>query len=308
MARRSNPALIGAFVVGALALAILAVAALGSGRFFRSAETFALYFKGSVNGLAKGAPVKFRGVPIGVVTDIKLALPEKSGDPRIPVLIEIDNDRLTELGVSREVTGPETVKRLIVEGGLRAQLQQQSFITGLLYIGLDVHPDKPAEFVLPPDAPYPEIPTLPTVFEQAQAKIEVFLERLSTIDFEALGRSLTGAVEGIDRLVGSPELQKSIATLNEALTEVRDAAAALKSGVRPLTASVDGTTDDLRAALRRLEATLDGIDSLFDPRAPLVEGAARTLEDLGEAARAVRQLAERLDRDPSALLTGRKAP
>src|SRR2546426_9239860 len=49
---------------------------------FRSTVKFVMYFQGSVNGLDKGAPVKFRGVPIGVVTDIMLSLGERQGEPR----------------------------------------------------------------------------------------------------------------------------------------------------------------------------------------------------------------------------------
>ncbi len=174
MSKRPNSALIGAFVVGAVALAVLVVVVVGSGRLFRDTEKFVLYFKGSVNGLEKGAPVKYRGVPIGTVSQILLALPEKAGDPRIPVVIEIDPDRMSELGASREMTGTPglMIDRLTREGGLRAQLQQQSLITGLLYIGLDLFPGSELDLVLSEGSPYTEIPTLPTTLEQAQAKLQ----------------------------------------------------------------------------------------------------------------------------------------
>ena len=67
MNHRVSPMLIGAFVLGALLLAVMAVVVIGSGRYFRRTSPFVLYFPGSVNGLREGAAVKFRGVEIGSV-------------------------------------------------------------------------------------------------------------------------------------------------------------------------------------------------------------------------------------------------
>jgi len=307
MGKRPHPALIGAFVVGAIVLVLLAVVTFGSGRLFRHTQQFVLYFNGSVNGLEKGAPVKFRGVPIGEVTDILLALPEHPGDPRIPVLIEIDQDRMLELGATQEmVAGPATIDRLMREGGLRAQLKQQSLITGLLYIGFDLFPGSPLALVLPEDAPHKELATLPTPLEQAQAKVEAVLDRLNKVDFEAFGKSLSGVVEGVNRLVNSSEAQTTMTALREALTQVRDAASALQAGVRPLASSADGASKELTVTLQRLQVTLEKFNTLTDPHAPLVHGLTATLADLDDAARAVRELAEHVNRDPSVLLTGKK--
>jgi paraquat-inducible protein B len=299
VSKRANPALIGAFVVGATAIVAVAVVSIGSGWFFRNTVKFVMYFQGSVNGLDKGAPVKFRGVPIGVVTDIMLSLGERQGEPRIPVVIDIDKDRLRELGASQElVAAPGMIKKLAHESGLRAQLQQQSFITGQLFIGLDLIPDSPMEFAQTDDEPYPEIPTLPTKLEQAAAKFQAVLDRLEKIDWETLGHTLTSTVDGLNHLVNSPEVQANLVALRGALTEIRNA-------VGPFAKSATGATNDLRVALQRLQAAIDRIDAIADPKAPLVQGMTGALGEVGEAARAVRRLAEDLDRDPSVLLRGK---
>jgi paraquat-inducible protein B len=299
VSKRANPALIGAFVVGATAIVAVAVVSIGSGWFFRNTVKFVMYFQGSVNGLDKGAPVKFRGVPIGVVTDIMLSLGERQGEPRIPVVIDIDKDRLRELGASQElVAAPGMMKKLAHESGLRAQLQQQSFITGQLFIGLDLIPDSPMEFAQSGDEPYPEIPTLPTRLEQAAAKFQAVLDRLEKIDWETLGHTLTSTVDGLNHLVNSPEVQANLVALRGALTEIRNA-------VGPFAKSATGATNELRVALQRLQAAIDRIDAIADPKAPLVQGMTGALGEVGEAARAVRRLAEDLDRDPSVLLRGK---
>ena len=296
-------------MIGAIVIAAAVVVAVGSGRLFRSTRTFVVFFQGSVNGLEKGAPVKFRGVPIGTVTDIRLALPEKADVSRIPVLIEIDRNRLEELGARADAVGGSRLDELIRELGLRAQLQQQSLITGLLYVGLDLFPQSTFELVLSPDSgSYPEIPSLPTTLEQARAKIEEIFDRVSRIDFDAFGKSVTGAVDGVNRLVNSPEVYSNLKALRETLGEIRGATADLRARVLPLSTNVNATTNDLRGAIQRLQASFDRFDSLIDPNAPLLGTLATTLADVGEAARAVRQLAEQLDRNPSVLLTGKKAP
>jgi ABC-type transporter Mla subunit MlaD len=309
MGKRPNPALVGVFVIGAIVIAAAVVVTVGSGRLFRSTRTFVVFFQGSVNGLEKGALVKFRGVPIGTVTDIRLALPEKADVNRIPVLIEIDRDRLEELGGRADAVGGSRLDQLIRELGLRAQLQQQSFITGLLYVGLDLFPESTFELVLSPDSgSYPEIPSLPTTLEQARAKIEEIFDRVSRIDFDAFGKSVSGAVDGVNRLVNSPEVYSNLEALRETLGEIRGATADLRARIPPLSTNVNATTNDLRGAIQRLQASVDRFDSLIDPKAPLLGTLATTLADVGEAARAVRQLAEQLDRNPSVLLTGKKAP
>jgi paraquat-inducible protein B len=309
MSKRANPAWVGAFVVCAIALCTAAVVIVGSGRFFRNTRAFVIFFPGSVNGLEKGAPVKFRGVPIGSVTDIRIRMRGLAETGRIPVLIEVDRERVYELGGKQETMDDKRVNELIYDFGMRAQLQQQSFITGLLYVALDLFPDTKVELVLPPDgAPYTEIPCLPTTLEQAQAKFQQIFERISRIDFDALGKSVNGALEGVSRLVNSPQVYANLDALQGTLGEVRGAAADLRARIPTLSHSLSGTTNDLHAAVQRLQASLDRFDSLIDPSAPLLGGFAATLAELGDAARAVRQLAEQLNRNPSVLLTGKKEP
>jgi paraquat-inducible protein B len=147
--RRANPAVVGGFVLGAIGLATAVVVVWGSGRFFRHTVTFVSYFSGSVNGLNLGAPVKFRGVQIGSVIEIRSRM-ERAGtvNPeqfRIPVWFELDPKQISELG-GTIVLDRVQIDEMIAQG-LRAQLQLESIVTGVLYLGVDFFPDSPVVLV-----------------------------------------------------------------------------------------------------------------------------------------------------------------
>ncbi len=95
MAKQANKTLIGAFVVGAVVLALAGIMIFSSGKFFTEKNKYVLYFDGSVRGLDIGAPVSFKGVRIGSVTDIKLYVANEQFDLKIPIFIEIEPDRIT---------------------------------------------------------------------------------------------------------------------------------------------------------------------------------------------------------------------
>jgi len=133
MNRRVSPTLIGAFVVGAILLSVLAVVMFGSGRYFHKTYEFVLYFPSTVNGLRAGAPVKFRGVEIGSVKDIRLQLEQDLDPGPIPVIIEIDPEKLTSRGTTETILNNPQVRKAAIDRGLRGQLQVESFVTGVLF-------------------------------------------------------------------------------------------------------------------------------------------------------------------------------
>lgn len=312
MSKRPSPALIGAFVLGAIALVILSVVVLGSGRLFRETVPFVLSFSGSVNGLNIGAPVKFKGVEIGAVTDIRLTLGDGVGTTvtRIPVLIEIDQDRVTSQGARADLWDPAVVKSLI-DAGLRAQLNAQSLVTGLLFIELDFHPGTPAEFALS-GGPYQEIPTVPTVLEKAQTALGELIGDLEALELEPLVASAEQALAGVARLVNLPDVQRAfeqfdetVASINEAMVALRKTATALERQGGELTNDVDAFAGDMRRSLAQMRSTLRAVNGFVEPASPLSVRLNSTLEEISAAARSVRILADYLERDPAALVRGR---
>jgi len=98
MSKPANKTVIGIFVVGAIALAVIAIVVLGSGKFFKQTLRAVCYFEGSVGGLNIGAPVVFKGVKIGSVADVILHFDRKDLIFTIPVYIEIDPSKMVATG------------------------------------------------------------------------------------------------------------------------------------------------------------------------------------------------------------------
>jgi paraquat-inducible protein B len=312
MSKRPSPAMIGVFVLGALGLGVLAIVLLGSGRLFRETVPFVLSFTGSVNGLNVGAPVKFKGVEIGSVTDLRLTLGEGTAAPatRIPVLIEIDQEKVESQGARVDLWDPAVVKGLI-DSGLRGQLNAQSLVTGLLFIELDFHPDTTAEFAIS-GGPYLEIPTVPTVLQRAQSALGEIIGDIQAAKLAPLIENATQAVVGINKLVNLPDTERAVASLDETLASMREAMTALKVASLSLDkrageigGSVAQFTSDMRTALVQMRATLKTVDGFVEPSSPLSVRLNATLEEISNAARSVRILADYLERNPAALVRGR---
>ncbi|MBS3917077.1 MAG: MCE family protein, partial [Sulfuritalea sp.] len=165
MSRRADPALIGAFVLGALALAVVTILLVAGGEWFRERSQHRLYFEGAAHGLQVGAPVVFLGVKVGTVKHIQLGLDESNHKFVVPVTIEIEPHVVRmRNGEPIDLRNRETVSGL-VQRGLRARLRMQSILTGQLYVDLDFHPDKPAHFVAT-DPAISEIPTIRTAVQE----------------------------------------------------------------------------------------------------------------------------------------------
>ena len=129
MSKRFSPTAIGAFVVGSFALLVVAIVVVGAGRMFQKPVRFACFFRGGVNGLKVGAPVKFRGVQIGQVATIRLLLGPGEGqmrtdvkELRLPVVLEIDPSQLRALGGTGEALTQSGFEDFL-KRGLRAQTE-----------------------------------------------------------------------------------------------------------------------------------------------------------------------------------------
>ena len=263
----------GAFVLGGIVLSIGAVLIFGGAGLFKDRTQFVSYFEGSVSGLNNGAPVVFRGVKIGSVTDVSLWYDPKDMTFRIPVVFQIERDRISVVGGA---VGKANVKAL-VEKGLKAQLQLQSFVTGQLMVELDFHSEKETRFV-GGKTHYEEIPTLPT-------KMQEIAKTLDKFPFDEFATKLTSAIENVASQVQKIQLSKTMENVDKALDEVRRLVETLNNAVPPITASLEEAIRDGQKLIQRLESEVD----------PLSKGAEKAVGEVRNMFADTRKLVQKVD-------------
>ncbi len=320
MGKRVNPATVGAFVLGALGLILAGIMVFGSGNLFRTTHEFVIYFGGDINGLRVGAPVKFKGVEIGDVKQILLRLEQEvnrdngklRAQVRIPVIIALDEEKIVSHGgTAIDLSDPHTVPNLIREG-LRAQLGSDSFVTGLMYVALDIEPNTPIQMVAPPGSPLQEIPAIPTTLEQAQAVALRIFERLDKVDFGAAAKQLSDMVNSIKQITNSPGLREAVANsektreqLDRTLAGAQQTLSTVNSQVPPLSDSLQKTSGSADAAAKQARLTLGTVQTAIEPNSPVNYQVLQTLQDVSAAAHSIKELADYLQRNPSAIVRGR---
>ena len=198
---------------------------------------------------------------------------------------------------------------------MRAQLDTESLLTGLLYIDLDLHPNAPPNLVLEPGGPYREIPTVQTDLEQLQERLTHALDKFEKIDFQALVVSITDAANSIKTLTGSPELKATleslkgtIANLNQAVISARSLLNNANAKVGPLVADIRESSDEANKTMKETRAALVSLQQTLDPDAPLAVHLNRTLDSLDETSQSIGEFTDYLQRNPGVLIRGRYVP
>ena len=328
MSKPANKTLLGIFVLGAIALLVIAIVVLGSGKFFRKTDKAVCFFEGSVGGLDVGAPVVFNGVRIGEVTGVVLRYDTRDLTATIPVYIEIDPQRMKTVG-PRPTNFGENLK-LLIHHGLRARLELESIVTGKLQVSLGFYPDRPVKLV-GADQRYPEIPTIPSTIQEITKKIE-------KLPLEQIFKDIGSAADGINRLVNSPEINKTLRSVSVAADEAKDLIGKLDARIDPLVLNVEAAVKDARmllqnidrqveplgpsiqrasdgidktlksaeAALNSAQKAIDGVEGTISEDSPLVYQLNKTLEEVSNLARSIRHLADYLERHPESVLRGKE--
>ena len=285
---------------------------------FRRPTRFVCMFTGSLNGLKIGAPVKVRGVQIGTVSEIRLRLDPSEGELRagftgfrLPIIIDLDQKMLRERGGTGEGLSERGFDDWI-KRGMRAQLQTESLLTGLLYVDLDLHKGTEPNFVLQPGGPYKEIPTVPTNLAQLQEHLMEALDRLDKIDFNGLVNSITDAANSIKSVANSSDLRETlqwlkvtVVSLNQTIVAARQTLNNVNGQIGPLVTDVRETSDETDKTMKEVRNTLVKLQQNLDPDAPLLVHLNQPLESLDQTSRSMGELADYLQRNPAALVRGR---
>ena len=272
MSRKANPTFIGAFVVGAVALVVAGVVIFGSGKFFTETRKFVMFFEGSVKGLNIGAPVAFKGVKVGSVKEIKLFLDDRDLTLKIPVYVELEPKRITQIqgpGDPQKLLkakGVSTLIEFLVQEGCAPQLGMQSLVTGQLYVDLDFYHDKPLRMV-------GAEPGLPEIPRPVASSLEELSKTVEKIPLEDLARKLLAAIEGIDHFVNSPELKETVVNLNATVKDANTLVRQVQDQVKPLVSRLDKTLAEAQKFFSNADSQIKPLVSGIGEAPPRIPGS-----------------------------------
>lgn len=326
MSAHANPTRIGLFLLGALGIAIAGTAVLASPTWFQDNPTFVSYFPESVNGLENGAPVKFQGVPVGRVTSINIQINPRDDSFQVPVEYEIELKRLTT-GRGTYVNLSDTlVLKQQIGKGLRAQLQTESLVTGVLYLELSYRRDSTPPRLQTDTTYWPEIPTTPSLMSalgggagSILSEVMKVLNRVNTMLGDVNTREINAAVvksaHAIEQLVSSPDIRATLrqmpgatAQLNRTLAEAQRLANRATIGIDTVSITVNGVSAEAISTLQSLRKTLDETHGLLSADTGPGYELTGALKSLREAADALRTLITSLEQNPDMLLRGKRPP
>ncbi len=326
MSKKANTTAIGLFVIGAAVLLVAGVLFVGSSSVFSKTEKYVLYFDESINGLDIGAKVKFKGVPIGRVVETYIGYNEKDGRTAVPVIIEVEKEKLfAEKGFGFEA-GAFSNDFL---QGLRAKLVIESLITGILFVDIDYYGHEyPGYSFQSPSKDERVIPTLQSDLESIRLAVTQAVTNAGQINFQEISTNLnsllTTARDKIDQ-VDVENLNRNLDNLNSLaihLTQliqegtVQETLDSIAETSEKLGTLVDKTNEELdfKALSTELSTTLSQLTAIADEAQTLLNTDSEfrhqitlTLNEISTAARAVRILAELLERNPNAILSGKPA-
>jgi paraquat-inducible protein B len=241
----------------------------------RNPQTYELIFNQSVRGLTPGAPVDFRGIKIGKVTEVRAQIDARTLQFSAPVTFELDPERL---GVKfldiRAGMDLAPIRRKIIDSlvshGVRAQLRTGSLLTGAVFVALDFFPGAPPVTVDWSQTPV-QLPTTPGEMETLEASVSNILSKLDKLPLKQIG----------------DDVRKTLGDLDLTLATAR------------------GTLVNADGTLVSARTTMDSANNFIEPNSVQSQELDNTLQEVSRAARSIRVLADYLERHPDALLRGK---
>lgn len=176
---------------------------------------YLMFFKDSIRGLQPGAPVEFRGIRLGTVSQVPFSVPgmnqKLNSDYRIPVLIRIEPERIeNQLGNDPDIQGHLNE---LLKSGLRGSLKTGNIVTGALYVDLDFYPKAPEIKDMRSFGGYPVIPTVSGGLAQIQQKLMDTLDKINNLPLNPMINQATSTLNESQRTMR--ELQKTLDNLNK---------------------------------------------------------------------------------------------
>lgn len=317
------------FVIGAFALLIIALLTFGGVNFFAKPQRFVVYFDESVHGLNLGSSVQLNGVPVGRVVDLNVHYDANTHHSVVAVVCEFSKNKVTDARGNPINVDDRAELQTLVDHGLRARLDVQGLATGLLFVELEFLSVKefPADNRVT-ELKYVVVPYVPSSIAQFQTNLTEILNDIKKVDFAGIGREVKvllidahRQLDGLDikalvaqwqkagaaveTLASSPETKQTLTNLNATLVDLRGVLGKLDHQIDSNGTELKATLAQTKETLASFNAAAESARRFIAAQSGLGTDASHTLVQLSDAAEAVQRLAEFLERNPQALISGK---
>jgi len=330
MSKKINTTSIGLFIVTGVALGVTGLLLFSSSKLFSKTHELIVYFNESLNGLSEGAPVKYRGVTVGSVKRVMAQFNQATNDNAMPVILEIE-DKLVQRRLGDKAgemfyasSTDERFREARIKAGLRASLQTESLVTGVLYVDMRVNPKAPPPVFHQLEKIYPELPSEATQIQQLfenlgsldikglMTNVNQLILRLDTtvgeLKMADINAGVTNLLLSVNRLVTDPDLTNALAALRPTIDQYKELGAKVTSKVDPLMNSVTNTLAEADRTLAQIRGAGENLRIMLAPDSPVRNDLDQALEQLAAAGQSISSLADFLKQHPNALITGREIP
>jgi phospholipid/cholesterol/gamma-HCH transport system substrate-binding protein len=273
METRANYVAVGTFVVACIAALVVALLWLAGMQYSQEYDYFQTYFKGPVTGLGKGTIVRYNGIEVGRVDDLRF-------DPNDP---------------QRVIAMLQVQPGLNIREDSEASIESQG-LTGGSYVEIDGGKASSPPLTVQPGQRYPVIRNAPSTLQQIEESAPQLLTKLNT------------AVDRVNTLL-SDQNQKKFSDIVTNL-DVTTAALARRSGDMDATlknlseasAKLTPLAKDADADLAKFGKFSSDADAFV--KSPALDDVSDLTSDMKKLLESLKMLSDQLNRQPTKLLFG----
>jgi len=262
------------------------------------------YFQSSVKELGVGSPVMIYGIQVGDVTEVKLVFDDKTNQAKVRVAFEIQPDRALGVFQSGTSTDPSQMMRRLIDSGLRVKLESNNLLLGEKMLTLEFAPNEPSIDVVQEDG----VMILPTQSGSTDNLLEALsdvVNKLNTIPFEHIGNNLNTLLLHMDQTINGHDMRQALHSLSIAMANAADLSHKADLNLTPALQKLPDISAQIQSAVTHANGLMTGLDNGYGQGSDFEKNTKRVLDEVNDAARSIRLLADYIERHPEALLKGK---
>jgi paraquat-inducible protein B len=272
---------------------------------FATSIPYVSYFQSSIRGLSEGSEVHMFGTRLGAVTSVELVRdprPERAGAmaARVAYVLQPERGLRTRDWAALGGAGMRT----LVERQMRVVLETSNFLTGQKVLSLRYVPGAAIEPITTEESAL-VLPSVTLGLDELTASASEIANALNRIPFREIGENLNRTLASVERLVGAPEVGSVILSLDATFKDLHDLVRRVQAGVTPALARLPGISERLEHAVEQADAVFGR--SGYGPSSTTQRNLEHMMDQVGDAARSIRLLADYLNRHPESVISGRKS-